>query len=186
MAKKSNIVKVIVGIGIPGSGKTSVLKNFADKYKYDYVCPDDIRFELTGDAGDQSRNGDVWPIANSRLAESLDAGRTVVLDATSAKLVDRKKLIRLAREHGVDKIFGVYVDTPLEVAKERNLDKIRDRVVPEHIIDDMYQNLENNPPSPEEGIDMIVTLDEFHRLVSAEKMSTEGDEIYHRDFGPVS
>jgi len=35
--------KVIMGIGIPGSGKTTILKEFADKNGYEYICPDDIR-----------------------------------------------------------------------------------------------------------------------------------------------
>ena len=40
--------KLIMGIGIPGSEKTTVLKTFAEKYNYSYICPDDIRLELTG------------------------------------------------------------------------------------------------------------------------------------------
>lgn len=48
--------KVIVGIGLPGSGKTTALKPFADKNSYIYICPDDIRAELTGNPADQSKN----------------------------------------------------------------------------------------------------------------------------------
>jgi predicted kinase len=63
--------KLILGIGIPGSGKTTVLKKLANDYNYSYICPDDIRFELTLDMSDQSRNKEVWRESYHRLEQDL-------------------------------------------------------------------------------------------------------------------
>jgi predicted kinase len=39
--------KLILGIGLPGSGKTTALKPFAEKNGYIYISPGDIREELS-------------------------------------------------------------------------------------------------------------------------------------------
>jgi dephospho-CoA kinase len=46
------MAKIIIGIGVPGSGKTTALKPFAERNTYTYISPDDIRAELTGNAAD--------------------------------------------------------------------------------------------------------------------------------------
>lgn len=48
--------KVIIGSGIPGAGKTTILKKFAEKYGYTYISSDTIRTELTNDVNDMSKN----------------------------------------------------------------------------------------------------------------------------------
>jgi hypothetical protein len=79
-----NMPTVILGIGIPGSGKTTALKALVAGTDTVYVCPDDIRNRLTGDTSDQSRNREVWDLAYQQIHEALDAGRNVALDATNA------------------------------------------------------------------------------------------------------
>jgi predicted kinase len=85
--------KLIMGIGIPGSGKTTALKPFAEQNAYAYLCPDDIRIELTGNSADQSRNREVWAEAHKRVAHALENGETIVFDATFARDSERKNFI---------------------------------------------------------------------------------------------
>jgi predicted kinase len=163
--------KVIMGIGIPGSGKTTILKRFAEENKYTYICPDDIREELAGDASDQSKDRDVWGVANARLRESYDKGNTIVFDATFADKFYRKMFLDGLREHGVNNIQALYVDIPLETALERNSQ--RDRQVPEVIIKKMNQSLMDVPPKIEEGIDSLLVIDQNARIIRSETKDYE-------------
>jgi predicted kinase len=158
--------KVIMGIGIPGSGKTTVLKGFAEKFGYTYICPDDIRKELLGNAIDQSKNREVWSEAYKFVGDALQRGETVVFDATFVTEKIRAEFINFARERGAEKIQGVYLDAPLEVAKERNSG--RERVIPEYAMDRMHNNLKKEPPKINEGFDSIFTLDEQQQLARVE------------------
>ncbi len=159
--------KVIIGIGIPGSGKTTVLKDFAEKYNYIYICPDEIRMEMLGDAADQSKNSEVWAEAHQRMRDFLAQGQTVVFDATFTNANGRKNFLDLARQSGAEKIQGILFDTPLEIAQERNLS--RERQVPEHAMQRMHNDLQKDKPSLEDGLDAIFTLNEYQDLVNVER-----------------
>ncbi len=191
--------KLIIGIGIPGSGKTTILKNFAVKNNYAYICPDDIRQEISGDVYDRSKNKEVWIEAKKRVAEkfsakggSLPAGRhgasggnngnAVVFDATFANPRERKEFLGYARENGAEKIEGIFVDIPVEIAKERNMK--RERNVPEPDIDRMNMNIKKFPPEIADGFDALFTLDERGNLSKVE-MIREG-KIIKKEFGKIS
>ncbi len=166
-------MKALIGIGIPGSGKTTTLKKFAEKNNYTYICPDDIRAELSGgDASDQSKNKEVWELTYKRTAEALNSGISVVVDATFANAGQRKSFIEFLRNSGVEKVQGLYVDTPLEIAKERN--SKRDRQVPDFVLDRMYTSIKENPPTLTDGLDSLFVLDSDQRLLSAESRNKDG------------
>ena len=149
--------KVVIGIGVPGSGKTTLLKAFAHNNKYIYICPDDIRAELTGDASNQTKNDEVWKEAYLRTEKELCAGNSVVFDATTADFEQRKHLLGFVRLKGAEKIQGIYVNVSLETAKERNMQ--RERKVPESVIEQMYKALTNFPPRVSDGFDSILLVD---------------------------
>jgi predicted kinase len=170
--------KVIIGIGIPGSGKTTFLKPFAKEHDYMYICPDDIRAELSGDPMDHKQNAKVWEIAHDRLNESLKSGKTVVFDATSARINDRRGLVKFARDHGAEKIQGVFGAVPFVVAQERNVARGKDggRAVPEEAMRRMYEMLKKDPPIVEDGFDSVFDINEFQELTRTEKQG-ESDVI---------
>ncbi len=155
--------KVIVGIGIPGSGKTTFLKEFSANNGYSYICPDDIREELTGNVSDQSKNAEVWQEAYKRTERELSQGNSVVFDATFANLGQRKDFLSFARLKGAEKIQGVCIEVGLEIAKERN--QLRERKVPEAVLERMHRSLTEFPPEISDGFDSIFTLDGEQRLI---------------------
>ena len=167
-----------MGIGIPGSGKSTVLRQLAEKYDYTYISSDEIRKELTGNETDQSRNKQVWEETYKRITQSLQQGKNVVLDRTFVNDFERTKVINFARENGAEKIQGIFVDTPIEISKERNM--ARERKVPEHVIDNMNEMLKRTPPEITDGFDSLFTLDEYQELKEAE-MLREG-EILKKGF----
>lgn len=168
--------KVIMGIGVPGSGKTTILKTFAEKNNYSYICPDDIRFELTGDHSNQTKNKEVWKIAYDRVGKELQSGNTVVFDATFVNEKQRKDFISYIKEEGAEKVQGVFLDVPIKIAKERNAS--RERVVPEYVMDRMHKMLQEFSPEIRDGFDSLFVLDESGDLCEA-KMNFEDRVINH-------
>lgn len=141
--------------GIPGSGKSTWFeKQGFDPKRLAYVSMDQIREQVTGDTSDQTQNALVAKLAKDRYKQSLSLGvPTVVWDATNVARKRRKELIEWAKKAGYE-VVCVYFKIPLEVAKERN--KLRERVVPEHVLDRMDSQLQ--APDRSEGIDRIITI----------------------------
>lgn len=171
------MIKLILGIGIPGSGKTTVLKAFAEKYNYEYICTDDVRSGLNIASNDPLAATDnpvtisIWNAIRERTKEALKQGKTVVVDATFTKLELRKQFINLAHENGAQKVQGVFLDTPNEIAWERT--KHRDREVPEHVFKKRVKSITNDPPKVIDGFDAIFTIKEYENLFKAETKNCE-------------
>lgn len=148
-------MKVIVGIGVPGCGKTTYLKPLAEELNLTYINADDIREELTGDPTNHTREIKVWAIVRRRLKQAI-AKNGAVLDATHSKKRDRRVIVEYCRENGADNICAYWFNLPLNTCLERN--NKRDRKVPEEAAKKMYDRLNLNPPRLEEGFDVIVVL----------------------------
>lgn len=168
-----------MGVGVPGSGKTTVLKEFSSRYGYSYISPDDIRLEITGNAADQTKNSEVWDEAYVRTKNELQSGKTVVFDATFVNPKQRRDFINFAKENGAEKVQGVFLDIPIEIAKERN--ENRERIVPEYAMDRMNESLRKFPPQIEDGFDGLFSLNEMGDLTDAE-INYENNVI-SREFG---
>lgn len=140
-----NKPKLILPVGISGSGKSTWIKSQTDPNTI-IVSPDEIRRELSGDISDQSRNGEVWSLAFDRVANALNSGKNVILDATNIKSGDRRRLMNHLKVNvdrpfeGLAKIFNV----DPEVAKQRVKKDIEAGVdrsnVPDWAIDRQYQS----------------------------------------------
>ena len=84
----------IMLIGLPGSGKSTLIgKEFSgDGYKV--ISTDEIRKELSGDVSDQGLNIKVWELALQRSQNLLDLGYVVVLDACNVHTLYRRNFMR--------------------------------------------------------------------------------------------
>ena len=145
-----------MSVGIPGSGKTTVLKALSKKASILRISPDEIREEISGSAEDQSVNHEAWEIAYSRVKEALQANKSIVVDATHTEAYRRPGNIKMYRSYGAESVVAVVFDTPLEIAKKRNAN--RERVVPEHVLVRMHDSLRNEPPTTEEGFDKVINV----------------------------
>jgi len=154
---------VIVGFGMPGSGKTTLLKPLAERNGITYINRDDIRKELFGDPMRQANKNVVWEEADRRLQAALASGSPVIYDATFSEVKKRRDFVQSLRDMGWKRIVGFYVDTPIEIAKERN--KNREHVVPEDELEKYFiQPLAANPPSLEDGFDELYHLNDAELL----------------------
>lgn len=140
---------------MPGCGKTTYLKPLAAKLGLSYICPDDIREEITGEAKDHTQETKVWKIVHDRIKSALKS-RGVVIDATYTKVKDRRELIQLCKALGATEIIAYWFNLPLEVCLKRNAN--RARKVPDSVIEKMYNRLQLNHPLLKEGLAEIVEI----------------------------
>lgn len=145
-------------VGVPGSGKSTVARRFAEALELTYICPDDIREELSGDASDQTVTPQAWQLTHERAEQALKENESVIIDATYAREGDRKRDAELFRSFGAKAVIGIFVNTPLEVALKRNHNPERGRVVPDLVIKRMAANLAQYPPTEADGFDQLIVI----------------------------
>lgn len=147
---------VAMSVGIPGSGKTTVLSAVADRLGIVRVSPDEIRGELAGDQANQTMNSVVWSEVYRRTGLLLADERSVVIDATGANHLFRRDAVSRCRALGAASVVAVRFCIPLDIAVARNA--ARNRVVPERVLVSMFDNLAQYPVSQGEGFDEVISL----------------------------
>lgn len=146
----------ILGIGLPGSGKTTYLKSIADKRPNSvYISADDIREQITGDPLDQSMNKVVWELLYGAIELALAKGKDVIVDATNYRQYDRRRLVAHCAKF-TPKIIGVVMNAHIDECKRRNA--MRENSVPEYVIDKMFEEFLKNPPSDEDGFAFLIDI----------------------------
>lgn len=153
---------IIMSVGPPGSGKSTWweegLKNGTFPSCSIRINMDDIRLNLIGDASDQSKNYQVSQIAENKLNCCLSERIPVIYwDNTCTKAKYRKAIINLAKKANYN-IICVFFNLPLQVCLDRN--SKRDRKVPIEVLERMYSNIQENPPTQIEGFDDIIVVTE--------------------------
>jgi predicted kinase len=152
----------LIAIGIPGSGKTTFLKPFAEKHGLIYINKDDIRAEFLGDVNDQSKNREVWLESERRIAEALENGQGVALDSTHVERWKREELIASLKERGATRVIGAHFDVSTERAMRQN--ENRERVIGEQSMLWFIRQLTKESPALDEGFDALYTFDELSEL----------------------
>ncbi|WP_228059041.1 AAA family ATPase [Nostoc sp. LEGE 06077] len=148
---------LIILIGLPGSGKSTVAKQLiAECPQMQLISTDAIRGQLFGDEIIQGPWFLVWQEVERQLQQTINVNQSVVFDATNAQRSHRRELIAFTRDLGFTQIVGVWVITPVWLCLARN--KRRDRRVPEEVILRMHRQLRDAPPSVEEGLDDLIKI----------------------------
>ena len=152
MKRKS---KLVVMVGIPGSGKSTIAKTKILNTLYDgnIFSSDEYRLKLLGDENDQSNNQLVFSTLYEELIQHLIGGKDAILDATNISIKDRQRVfsqIKSIRDN--IEVVAYFVNTPISTCIER--DGKRNRVVGEDVIMKMVNRFQC--PQYFEGFDSIV------------------------------
>ncbi|RTL40174.1 MAG: AAA family ATPase [Candidatus Melainabacteria bacterium] len=141
--------RLILLVGIPGSGKTTLAKKIVEK-GFHCLSADPIREELYGNAAEQGDKEEVFRIFFERLEDALSKELDIIVDNTNLNPRQRKPLLERAQKAGYTDIQLWLLDVPLDVCLKRNAS--RERVVPDDIVANMFMELNRSGrPQRSEG-----------------------------------
>lgn len=178
------MAQLILMIGIPGSGKSSLAALFQQaRPGCLLISTDQIRAHLFGDEANQGPWPLIWREIRQQFSHAVaqiqyDSANFALFDATNARRRNRRELIALARSTGFTQITGIWLDPPLEVCLERNQN--RSRRVPEAVIQRMHRQLWSCPPRLREGIDQLFHYDTAASTLDNLLTTLETRGIYER------
>ena len=140
--------------GIPGSGKSTWIKeNHLEPYT---LSADAMRLMiqspiLTVDGKtviSQNNDKQAWKLLFSFLEERMDRGEFVIVDATHYKKDSIYKYKTLIEKYRYRAYVIDFTDIPLDVCKERNLQREGYKYVPEIVLEKMYNVIVEEAKTP--------------------------------------
>ena len=149
----------IMSVGIPGSGKSTVMHEVASRLGIPVLSSDGIREEITGDPADISQDSQIPAILDAKAGAILAAGESLIIDATHTNYEARRIQAQKCRDLGASAVVGFLIDVPFEIAAGRN--ESRDRKVPTFVLVNKAAELARNPVSVGDGFERVIKYSEW-------------------------
>lgn len=127
--------KLILMIGLPGSGKTTWLKKNAKDAVI--VSPDMIRKDMLGHQFHRPAEPLIWWLTESMAQLILAQGKSVAIDATSIFTFVRRKWGIIANDYNVSHKEMIWMDVAPEVCWKRNMKRAKGDRVPREAFERM-------------------------------------------------
>lgn len=148
---------LILMTAVPGAGKSTWAQEYKATHPHTYIiASDEIRKELLGHVQNFTNEPLVWSTFRNRIAEyaALHDDVTVILDAVNYSNRGREAYYDQSLMY--DKHILVYVKRPLEVLLEQNRKRTSDRIVPDNVIADFYNKLEEPNDAIKEKFEILI------------------------------
>jgi predicted kinase len=151
---------VVMGVGIQGAGKSTILRPLAMETGAHYLCADDIRENITGDASDQTVNAEAWDALYEKAQIHLGEGDSLVVDGIHASSYYRQEGVRKYRSFGARAVIALCIEVDVNTALRRIKKREADggRFVPDEVVHATYRALRKNPVHKNDGFDDIIRL----------------------------
>jgi predicted kinase len=144
-----------ITVGLPGSGKSTYVKNFIKDKDIEYLSSDELRAIYGKSEEDQTVTPLVFGHIKRKVDEFLKDGKNVLVDATSVNRKERSDYINAAKKYGAKVVAIVFkMDRQGLIDRNKKRGEQGGRVVPDFVIDKMLAKYEE--PSYIEGIDVII------------------------------
>ena len=144
-----------ITVGLPGSGKSTYVKNFIKDKDIEYLSSDSLRAVYGKSEEDQTVTPLVFGHIKRKVDEFLKDGKNVLVDATSVNRKERSDYIKTAKKYGAKVVAIVFkMDRQGLIDRNKKRGEQGGRVVPDFVIDKMLNKFEE--PSYSEGIDVII------------------------------
>ncbi|MGB3613450.1 MAG: AAA family ATPase [Elainellaceae cyanobacterium] len=165
-------VRLVVMIGLPGSGKTTFARRLVPEDLL--ISTDAIRRELFGNEAIQGP----WAQIEARVVERLmqvearseaAPSRYAVYDATNAVHRQRCRFLRQAHGLGFTAIYGCWLDYSLDLCLGRN--RSRSKPVPDAVVERMHRCLTGAPPSLNDGFEGLLRIPQVLASLSQQDQS---------------
>jgi bifunctional polynucleotide phosphatase/kinase len=130
--------QIIIMMGYPGSGKSTIAKNICKDESFVYI------------------EGDLYKTSAKMLKASLDhitQNKSIVFDATNSSSKKRQEYVELGKKYNY-KVVCIHVSTPLEIAYKRNKLRNYEKYVPKIAYSVYSKNYEE--PTENEGFTLFV------------------------------
>jgi predicted kinase len=102
---------VILTVGISGCGKSTWV---TQQQGYTVICPDQLRYQITGNISDQSKNGEVWKEVYRLVDVAIANKENAIVDSTMAKTSDRRQMLNYIRERGAEVLYKTFAINPID------------------------------------------------------------------------
>jgi predicted kinase len=141
---KINMKKIIIMRGLPGSGKSTWIKDRG--YNIYTICPDKVRLMFCEPKPtiSQEYNSKVFSIVFDILEERMKNGSFTVIDGTHCTWKSIKPYLELCEKYQYLMEIVDFSDMPLDDCIEHN--KLREdyKYVPENVIKRMHQQINSS------------------------------------------
>ena len=144
-----------ITVGLPGSGKSTYVKNFIKDKEIEYLSSDSLRAVYGKSEEDQTVTPLVFGHIKRKVDEFLKDGKNVLVDATSVNRKERSDYINTAKKYGARVVAIVFkMDRLGLIERNKKRGEQGGREVPTFVIDKMLAKFEE--PSYDEGIDVMI------------------------------
>lgn len=143
--------KLIIMVGLPGSGKSYAAHVLNKENDYEILYSDAFRKRMFGDENDQAHNEQVFAEMHKWLRAYLTYGRDVIYDATNTTVKARKHIFSQIQGIPELEVEAIVMNTPVEECILR--DSFRERHAGSSAIYKFYLSFQF--PQKFEGFDRI-------------------------------